>query len=198
MAKLSSFVGLVGGLGLVGLALLCGPPAWGTPTEKPLLRCADGTLATGVVIGFEGMGGAFDSTAFTDYARMRQLCPVQLAQPDTPHALQLVTFSHEQGTRYELYGFSKGAESVRDLLAKVRRQGQPMPAFVLTIAAWHTPDLDFRHYGVPFLNVFDDSGRGQRAPGVMLAQVRHDQMQRRVLQNWAALQAWAVGPKAAR
>ena len=82
--------------------------------------------------------------------------------------------------RYELYGFSLGAASVRDALAQIQRRKLPMPGFVLTVGSWSTTDLDFKRYGLPFLNVFDHTGKGQRSPGGFIEGVAHMQMQRHV------------------
>jgi len=87
-----------------------------------------------------------------------------------------VKFINSIDEKYQLYGFSKGAETISKLLknSSIRR-----PEYVLTIGAFRTTDVDFKKYDVKFDNYFDDSGRGQKSPGVFLS-VSHSKIQKEV------------------
>ena len=122
------------------------------------------------VIGFRGMGGAFDQTAFDRYAERNAACSLVYNSEEVDAAVQFIG-----GTTgsYQLYGFSAGASSIVQVLRLVKR----MPQFVLTIGAWYTVDVDFTRYGIDFDNFFDASGRQQQSPGIHVYNVSHGRMQ---------------------
>ncbi len=128
------------------------------------------------VIGFRGKNEAFDQQAFYEYARQQGLKPVELSASQVAQALKHIQQS--QGS-YQLYGFSLGAQAVRQVLAHQHRNGLKMPQAVVTIGAYKTVDVDFAKYGVPFVNYFDDSGLGNKSPGIFL-RIPHLQMQQKV------------------
>ena len=128
---------------------------------------------SGWVIGFRGQNEVFDYQAFADYAVIQGRC--------------FRSFSWNQGAEaermlmavkvpYELYGFSRGAETVASLL----RQGRVRPDRVITVGAFRTVDVNFDAYGIPYQNFFDRSGKGQRSPGIFF-DVSHSVIQRVVV-----------------
>lgn len=130
----------------------------------------------GFIIGFTGLNEAFDDSAFTNFARDRRLIPIKLSWTQESVALTLIRNS--QGY-YELYGFSKGAETVKSV---VRRRVGRLPGCVTTVGAYRTTNVDFRPDRVPFLNFFDASGRGNPAPGLFLDNVGHSSIQSHINQ----------------
>jgi len=122
------------------------------------------------VIAFKGLQGHFDNRAFNLYVAKHQGCAYVFNWDETNKALALIQNNNRP---YQLYGYSKGADSVRIVLEKTNR----LPKFVITIGAWRSVDLDFRKYNIPFKNYFDASGLGQKSPGLFLSNVPHYQMQ---------------------
>ncbi len=110
-----------------------------------------------IIIGFMGVGDAFDHSAFNDYAKHRGLTPIVLRADQIDRALQIIT----QSPHYELYGYSLGAQSIRRVLGRASL----LPKRVVTIGAYWSTDVDFSRWGVEFYNYYDRSGRGQRSPG---------------------------------
>lgn len=125
----------------------------------------------GFVIGFTGLNEAFDDSAFATFARDRQLIPIKLSWTQESVALTLIRNS--QGY-YELYGFSKGAETAKSV---VRKRVGRSPGCVTTVGAYRTTNVDFRPDRVPFLNFFDASGRGNPGPGLHLDNIDHSSIQ---------------------
>jgi hypothetical protein len=76
---------------------------------------------------------------------------------------------------YQLYGFSKGAETV----AKLLKSDVKRPDYVITIGAYKTADVNFNKYNIRYTNYFDHSSIGQRSRGIFL-NVPHMQMQQEV------------------
>lgn len=120
------------------------------------------------VIGFKGKNQAFDLSAYNTYVGSR--CSKLYRAEQTQEAL---SFIETLEVPYELYGFSLGAQSVRTVLKKSTHK----PTFVLTIGAWHTANVNFDQYGVPYKNYFDASGARQRSPGIHVPNVPHMKMQ---------------------
>ena len=110
-------------------------------------------------------------SAFTEYANIVGYCPRAYSWNDP----QGVKFVQDLQVPYQLYGFSKGAETVAQLL---KTKIKP-PEYVLTIGAYKTVNLNFDSYKVRYQNYFDNSGQGQKSPGIFL-NVPHMQMQREV------------------
>ena len=127
---------------------------------------------SGWVIGFKGHNQVFDYEAFADYATNQGLCWRSFGWQDSVEAQQFV---QRLTTPYQLYGFSRGAETVAALL----RQGRVRPRSVITVGAYRTVDVNFDRYGIPYRNYFDRSGQGQKSPGVFL-DVDHNRVQRAV------------------
>jgi len=123
------------------------------------------------VIGFRGKGGAFDVNAFNEYAGTKCTRLYEAGQPD-----DAVNFIKNIDVPYELYGFSLGATSFGTVLKKVTVK----PKFVLTIGAHRTADVDFSKYGVRYKNYFDNSGIGQKSPGIYVKNIEHMAMQQYV------------------
>lgn len=122
------------------------------------------------VIGFRGHNEVFDYEAFADYATMQNFCFRSFGWQDSVEAERFV---QHITTPYQLYGFSRGAETV----ARMLRQGRVRPQSVITVGAYRTVDVNFDRYGIPYRNYFDRSGQGQRSPGVFL-DVDHGRVQR--------------------
>jgi hypothetical protein len=125
------------------------------------------------ILGFKGLDNAFDTTAFVQYANKKSSCYkiFNWQQVD-----QAVDFADKLSTKYEFYGFSKGAWSVSKALSKVKHK----PSYIVTVGAWHTADVDFRKYNIKFNNFFDDSGRKQQSPGTHIYNVPHMEMQKHI------------------
>ena len=118
------------------------------------------TAHADTMIGFRGRDKLFDQAAFEQYARKHKMTPVVLDAEAIGPAVKIIA----SGETYALYGFSKGAESVKQVMRKVEQQGLNKPTRILTIGAWHTTDVNFHRHGVKFDNYFDASGSGQRSP----------------------------------
>jgi hypothetical protein len=127
------------------------------------------------VVGFRGLGRAFDQAAFDQYADRRGSCSLVYDYTEIDQAVEFVNTLEEP---YELYGYSAGAVAVGQVLKKAE---QP-PRYAVTIGALASVDVDFDRYGVKFDNWFDDSGRGSRSPGRYLPGVGHDRIQQHVNQ----------------
>ena len=141
-----------------------------------LLFSAITQACTGWVIGFRGLNDAFDQVAFKNYAQRLGYCAQAFGWHQQTQALKKIS---KLTTPYHLYGYSKGAESVKLLLGKLWSSESPMPRYIITIGAWRSVDLDFYEYAIPFSNYFDNSGGGQRSPGVFLS-VDHHRIQEEV------------------
>jgi hypothetical protein len=125
------------------------------------------------VIGFRGQGGAFDHVAFENYARVRNLCAVAYNHTEIKQAK---SFIDSMNKPYMLYGFSAGAASVAYIFKTVKKK----PGYILTIGALYSTRLDFDKFDVDYDNFFDESGRGQRSPGIHVTGVPHMRMQQYV------------------
>ncbi len=128
---------------------------------------------SGWVIGFRGQNEVFDYEAFADYAELRGRCVRSFRWQDHAAAERIL---NNISLPYELYGFSRGAETVRLLLER----GRVRPDFVITVGAFRTVDVNFDRYGIPYRNYFDRSGQGQRSPGIFF-DVPHSVIQRVVV-----------------
>ena len=127
---------------------------------------------SGWVIGFRGQNEVFDYEAFADYAVIQGRCFRSFSWNQGAEAERMLTAVK---VPYELYGFSRGAETVAGLL----RQGRVRPDRVITVGAFRTVNVNFDQHGVPYRNYFDRSGLGQLSPGVYL-DVDHGRVQRTV------------------
>lgn len=127
---------------------------------------------TGYVVGFRGLDDAFDTNAFKVYSSRLGYCNKIYSWHEAKKAVQYVD---RLKVPYQLYGFSKGAETVSTVLKRTTHR----PEFVITIGAYKTTNVDFSSYKVNFVNYFDESGRGQKGPGIFL-DVLHFEMQKEV------------------
>ena len=127
---------------------------------------------SGWVIGFRGQNEVFDYEAFADYAVIQGRCFRSFSWNQGAEAERMLTAVK---VPYELYGFSRGAETVRLLLER----GSVRPDSVITVGAFRTVNVNFDQHGIPYRNYFDRSGLGQLSPGVYL-DVDHGRVQRTV------------------
>ena len=130
------------------------------------------SACSGWVIGFRGQNEVFDFDAFADYAIIQNRCFRSFSWNQGAEAERMLTALK---VPYELYGFSRGAETVASLL----RQGRVHPDRVITVGAFRTVNVNFDRHGIPYRNYFDRSGLGQQSPGVYL-DVDHGRVQRAV------------------
>lgn len=125
------------------------------------------------VIGFKGINNVFDDNAFRLYAMKYKACSLAYSWNQVHTAVKFINGTNK---RYQLYGFSKGAESVGQVLRAVKRK----PYHVVTIGAYNTANVDYSRYGVSTQNYFDSSGRRNTSPGTHIRGVDHQDMQRYV------------------
>jgi len=128
----------------------------------------------GLLIGFRGLNGAFDQLAFEEFARRRNLIPMAF---DHDNIIPAVVIANLYIVDYELYGYSKGAESAERFVKIAQQANIMLPRHITTVGAYHTAPVDFTKYNISFRNYFDASGSRQRNPGVHLPRVRHDRIQ---------------------
>lgn len=133
---------------------------------------------SGWVIGFRGNHGQFDHKAFEQYAHWRGYCHQWF---EWNHIDAALTFINQINTPYQLYGFSRGAGSVRQILLKTQRK----PEFVITTGAFRTTNVNFDFFGVPYHNYFDRSGRGQTSPGIFVP-IEHGKIQQFAIDHMKA------------
>ena len=84
-----------------------------------------------------------------------------------------VKFINRNKIQYQLYGYSKGAESIKHVLKNVKHK----PYSIITIGAYHTAQVNYSVYGVETRNYFDDSGKRNIAPGIHIVNVSHQAIQ---------------------
>ena len=125
------------------------------------------------VIGFKGINNVFDDNAFRQYAMKYKACSLAYSWNQVHTAVKFINGTKK---KYQLYGFSKGAESIGQVLKQVKRK----PYHVVTIGAYHTANVNYRVYGVSTQNYFDGSGSRNRSPGTHIRGVDHEDMQRHV------------------
>jgi hypothetical protein len=126
----------------------------------------------GYVVGFKGKDNAFDNIAFSEYAKHKDYCKKTFNWNQHSDAIKFIKTINVE---YQLYGFSKGAETVAHIL----KQSSKMPEYVITIGAYKTTNVNFDKYGIKYNNYFDHSGVGQSSPGVFL-DVSHNKIQQKV------------------
>ena len=134
----------------------------------------------GIIIGFRGSQEQFDQTAFEDFAKKRNLIPF-VASPY--YFARVVDKINQHHGYYELYGYSLGAQAVRQVVVHIHQASGRMPGRITTVGAHSKTNVDFAPYAVVFENYFDASGRNNRAPGQHLS-VPHDQIMRYVADNF--------------
>ena len=141
-----------------------------------LLTPSTAFACSGYVIGFKGIHNIFDEQAFQVYAMNRGYCGKSFSWPDTKTAIKFV---QSKGLPYELYGYSQGASSVRRVL---ETRALPSPRYVITIGAWHTANINFDRFDVPYINYYDKSGinPSRKKPKNIFLNVSHYVIQKRV------------------
>ena len=126
----------------------------------------------GYVIGFKGEKDAFDISAFKEYVRQLNYCSKTYSWNQRDDA---INFIKQLKVEYQLYGFSKGAQTVSYLIKHKKLK----PEYVITIGAYKKTDVNFDSYEIKYNNYFDASGKGQLSPGTFL-NVLHFEMQKEV------------------
>ena len=126
----------------------------------------------GYVIGFKGLNESFNSVAFQKYADRLGYCGKSFSWFQDKEALQYIQTLKKP---YRLYGFSRGAQTVSDVL----KQTKTKPEYVLTIGAYKTTNVNFDKHRVRYDNFFDQSGFGQKSPGVFF-NVSHADIEKEV------------------
>jgi hypothetical protein len=127
------------------------------------------------IFGFRGANRMFDEKVFIEYAHHHNMCwHIFNAEQNR----QVVKLIGQINRPYELYGFSLGAESIRAVLKEVQFKKMRKPNHVITIGAFRTTNVNFEKYGVSFINYFDESGKGQKSPGIHISGVPHNQIQK--------------------
>lgn len=130
----------------------------------PLLAYNLTYACQGYVIGFKGIHDIFDSKAFSVYHSNLNYCGISYSWQDSKKAIELIKTLQ---VPYQLYGFSQGASTVANILKDPVVKLHP-PEYTITIGAYKTTDVDFTKYNIKFDNYFDQSGQGQKSPGVFL------------------------------
>jgi hypothetical protein len=122
------------------------------------------------VIGFKGINNVFDEIAFRKYAIKHKACTLSYGWNQYKIAIKFINSNTKQ---YQLYGFSKGAESVGKVLKEVKRK----PYKVVTFGAYHTANVNYQFYNVPTQNFFDRSGSRNLSKGIHIKNVDHEKIQ---------------------
>lgn len=128
----------------------------------------------GFIIGLTGKNETFDHQAFFKFAKSRKLLPIVLSWQNETIAYNVI--NNSQGY-YELYGFSKGAETSYNLVNRLAKNKVRLPGFVITIGAYKDANVDFSKFNIEFKNYFDTSGIGQKSPGIHIKDKEHLEMQ---------------------
>lgn len=122
------------------------------------------------VIGFKGINDLFDSRAFNQYAKKINACAMTYSWNQSHIAVKFINSNNKP---YQLYGYSKGAESIKHVLKNAKHK----PYSIITIGAYHTAQVNYSMYGIETRNYFDSSGRRNIAPGVHIKNVSHQAIQ---------------------
>jgi hypothetical protein len=128
----------------------------------------------GFIIGFTGLNETFDHQAFFKFAKSRKLLPIVVSWRQETVAYNIINNSFGY---YELYGFSKGAETTYSLMNRLVKNNVRKPDFIITIGAHKDTNVDFGKFNVKFNNYFDVSGIGSRSPGIYVKNREHLKMQ---------------------
>ena len=138
-----------------------------------LLFANSANACIGYVVAFRGQNDIFDQPALEQYANHLGYCYKVFGWYQSKYAVHFISSTD---VKYRLYGFSKGAETISRLL---KDSSTRKPEYVLTVGAFRTVDVDFKKYNIKFENYFDNSGRGQKSPGIFLS-VSHSLIQKEV------------------
>ena len=130
------------------------------------------SACSGYVISFKGLNDVFDNEALSVYANRIAYCNKSFSWHREKDAIR---FIETLNVPYQLYGFSRGAQTVSVVLNVVKVK----PEYVITIGAYKTFNVNFDKHNVRYDNFFDQSGVGQKSPGVYL-NVSHDMIQKEV------------------
>ncbi len=126
----------------------------------------------GYVVGFRGLNDTFNYASFQKYANRLGYCSKSFSWHQDKEALQYIQTLKKP---YRLYGFSRGAQTVSDVLKRTKTK----PEYVLTIGAYKTTNVNFDEHGIRYDNFFDHSGVGQKSPGVFF-NVSHADIEKEV------------------
>ena len=127
------------------------------------------------LLGFRGANKMFDEKVFIEYAYHHNMCWYIFNAEQNKQAVKLISQIKKP---YELYGFSLGAETIRQVLQEVQIKKMQKPNHVITIGAHYATNVNFAKYDVSFINYFDESGKGQKSPGIHISGVPHNQIQK--------------------
>ena len=127
---------------------------------------------TEYVIGFRGNNEVFDNSAFVEFATKQNKCYKSFAHHKINDAIKFIKFINKP---YQLYGYSRGAQSIITLL----KHNNIKPTFIITVGAYYSVDVNFDRYNIPYQNYFDRSGIGQKSLGIFL-DVNHNEIQKEV------------------
>lgn len=134
----------------------------------------------GIIIGFRGSQEQFDQLAFEDFAKKRNLLPLTVSPYYMGRAIDII---NRHSGPYELYGYSLGAQTAKQVVVYQHQAQKKMPRRVTTVGAHKKTNVDFEPYGILFINYFDASGKGNSAPGQYI-NVPHNQIMRYVTENF--------------
>jgi hypothetical protein len=126
----------------------------------------------GYVIGFKGLNDSFNYVAFHKYSNRLGYCSKSFSWFQDKEALHYIQTLKKP---YRLYGFSRGAQTVSDILKQTKKK----PEYVVTIGAYKTANVNFDKYDIRYDNFFDHSGVGQKSPGVFF-NVSHADIEKEV------------------
>ena len=130
--------------------------------------------AQNFIVGFRGQQDLFDKQAFEELAKIKKLEPIIFGAYEVDRAFK---FINSRNDKYELYGYSLGAWSVKQVLSLQHRNKKRMPTHITTVGAHHTLKVDFTDYNVGFSNYFDNGGKKNKSPGTYIDIPHHRIMQ---------------------
>lgn len=128
---------------------------------------------TGYVVGFKGKNDAFDMHSFNNYVTKQNYCGKVYSWNQHGNAINFISLIDKP---YQLYGYSKGVVGLKKVL---NTSYLKKPYYIITIGAYKTTDVNFDTFNISYDNYFDESGRGQKSPGIYL-NVPHHLMQKEV------------------
>ena len=127
------------------------------------------------VVGFKGINDIFDNDAFIEYANKKKSCYKAFSHLEVDQAVKFIS---KINMPYQLYGYSAGAGSVGRLLLLLKNHKIALPYYIITIGAYRTTDVNFTSYNIKYHNYFDESGLGQKSPGITITGIGHDKIQK--------------------
>jgi hypothetical protein len=140
-----------------------------------MLYSISGIACDRYVVGFRGINDIFDNDAFVEYADKKKSCYKAFSHLEVDQAVKFIS---KIDMPYQIYGYSAGARSVGRALAFLKKDKIMMPYYIITIGAYRTADVNFTRYNIEYHNYFDESGLGQRSPGITIIGIGHDKIQK--------------------